>query len=360
MSLVLSAEAVGGKIVEWHSCIISKDIEQARILKIETTEMIRKMEPSDKMLSYYQLISFKYDLLLAYSENEIPENPDFNIVEKERDDYLNFMYYYVSGQNEFLNERYKSAIRTYKVAERLIEKVNDPAEKAEFYQELGISYYRISQYTFAASYMEQALEFFEKNSMYKINVITCKMVLAAINTEITHFDSAEIVYNEIIELSKPFPYTHALVLHNIGLNRMTQEKFEEAISLLERALSINEFANSIAAYKSRYNLLNAQLRLGTYSDGLIQLESDIKTHKLQELQAKCEISRGLYLEDDSSLIESGLNKLEYNELFFEYSGLCEEISQYFESKKDVETALKYARLSIEMNKKQTNLGVEQS
>lgn len=360
MSSLLSPTAVGQKIVEWHSCIISKDIEQARKIKVDAVEMITKMAANDKMLSYYQLVSFKHDLLLAYSDKEMPDVSELNSIEIERDDYLNFMYYYVTGQNEFLNERYKSAIRTYKIAERLIEKVNDPAEKAEFYQELGISYYRIDQYTFAAAYMEQALEFFEKNSIYKANEIRCKIIVAAIDTELARNDSAEIIYNEIVEMSKPFPYNHALVLHNMGQNRVTQQKFNEALDLFEKALSISEFSNSITSLKTRYYLLNTQLRTGLYSSGLNELELDATAYNLVELQAKCKVSNGLYLKNDFSLIESGLNMLEENEQYFDCSEVCDEVSRHYESKGDLDIALKYARLAGQMSKHQTNLGVDQS
>ncbi|RQW17955.1 hypothetical protein EH196_20215, partial [Bacillus sp. C1-1] len=249
---MLQAETVGSAIVEWHSCIIARDIDSAKAAREKTIIAVNKMEPDDKMLTYYQLVSFQHDLLISYPDKEMPETPSLNENEIERNDYLNYMYYYVTGQNEYLSQRYKSAIRTYKVAERLLDKVNDPYEKADFYQKLGISYYRINQYTFAISYIEQALEIFEKNNMYQVNEITCKMVLAVISTEINHFDTAEAIFKELLQLTKAHPYQHALTLHNLGLNRIFQEQYEEAISCFNNALTIEEFTHSMTALKSTY------------------------------------------------------------------------------------------------------------
>ncbi|MFS0786532.1 tetratricopeptide repeat protein [Shouchella sp. 1P09AA] len=358
MIVALSASIIGGKLVEWHSCLIAKNFTHAQRLRNETKELIKQMESNDKILAYYQLVSFKHELLSTYGTGELFESTLPTPVEIERDDYLNFMFYFVSAQNEFLNERYKSAVQMYKVAERLIEKVNDPAEKAEFYQELGMSYYRIDQYTFAASYMDQALEFFGKNAMYLVNEIRCKLVLAAIDTELGEQASAEKIYKEMIEISKPFPYYHSLVLHNLGQNRMTQQRFDDAVQLFEQALSINEFSQSITGLKSTYNLLNARLRNETYIGGLEELEFNARAQKLMEIKAKCKVSRGLYLEDNFSEVEQGLDMLKVNEKFFECSEVCDEISQHFEQKGDLANALKYARLVNHMSKKQSNVGVD--
>ncbi|MFS0788812.1 aspartate phosphatase [Shouchella sp. 1P09AA] len=360
MDTVLKAEEVGKKIVEWHSCLIAKDIKQAKILKQQTDEIVQKMEPHDKMLAYYQLISFKHDLIVNYTEGGTLEAPVVSSVEIERDDYLNYMYYFVSGQHEFLNERYKSAIRTYKIAERLIEKVNDSAERADFYQELGYSYYRIDQYTFSYSYLEQALEFFEKNDLYIANVVRCKMILAAIHTEVGRYESAELIYNDLISLAKPFPFYNALLLSNMGLNRMTQKRYEEAIPFFEKALLIPELGQSVTSIKTKYNLLNAQLRTGVYISGLDDIESAAQSHNLVEITAKCHVSRGLYIENNFKLVELGLDLLKANNQYFDCAEICEEVSLFFENKGDMENALKYSRLSNDMTKQQTNLGVDQS
>lgn len=361
MALLLAPAEVGHKIAEWYSYIIAKELKQAQKMKVEAHEMIDKMEEDDKMIAYYQLVSFRHDLLMArYQDSSTTNTQTLSSIEFQADDYLQFMYYYVSGQHAFLQGKYKSAIRSYKVAEQLLEKVNDPAEKAEFHEKLGISYYRINQYTFATTYIEQALEYFGEHSNYKENEINCEMVLAAIETELTLYESAEIRYIDVLEPSHQYPYTHALVLHNMGLNRVTQNKLEEALSFFEKALSIHEHAESIAGLKTKYYWHHIHLRLGRNLAGFVEMEVELKKHDLHEFEARCMISRGLYIENSLSLVESGIRELEKNELFFECSEVSEEVSLFYESKGDFCNALKFSKLSNAMNKNQTKLGVDQS
>ncbi|MED4129616.1 hypothetical protein [Shouchella miscanthi] len=362
--VVYSIEKVGQKIVEWYSCIIAKDLKQAKISKADTDLLINNMEQDDKTLTYYQLVSLRHDLLLLReSPEETTLEMDESLLERIADqtsDYLNFMYYYVWGQTEFYNQRYKSAIRTYKIAERLIEKVKDPAEKAEFYQKLGKSYYQIDQYTFAFSYIEQALEFFEKDESYLINIITCKQLLAGIYDEIGQHDKAEECYKELLPLSVSDDYSHALTNYNLGISAKLKQDFLTAIEYFNKALSIDEFKQSPVSLKAKYHIINLNLRLGKAPHTLEETEKAIHTNKAIDLEARLMISRGLYIDQDYSLVTEGLSVLERFELFHECHNMGEEISKHFKEKNDFETALRYFEYSVEMSKRKSVLGDDQT
>ncbi|KQL56767.1 MULTISPECIES: Rap family tetratricopeptide repeat protein [Bacillaceae] len=358
-----AVERVGQQIVEWYSCIMTKDIKQAKLLKPEVDIMVANMEPDDKMLAYYQLVSLQYDLLvLREAPDEKTEALNETILENiavQTNDYLNFMYYYVWGQTEFYKQRYKSAIRTYKIAERLIEKVKDPLEKAEFYQKLGISYYRIDQYTFAFSYLEQALEIFEKDSSYIMNVISCKQILAGIHSELKEYEKAEAIYTELLVLSKPYPYYQAITTYNMGLSRIFVGNLDEAIQHFNKAIRIEEFRNSAIYLKAKYHVLNLQMRLGNYAEGLEQLEEEVHNKDVKEIEGKLLICRGLYLNEGYWLIEKGLNLLQTHEYYSECRNLCEEISKHYKKADDYKKALYFLEYANEMGNK-TILGVDQS
>lgn len=66
------------------------------------------------------------------------------------------------------------------------------------------------------------------------------------------------------------------------------------------------------------------------------------------------------MESNLSLVDSGLSILESNELYFEYALMCDEISQYFESKGDLPRSLEYLKLARKMSQNQTFIGVNQS
>ncbi len=358
-----AVERVGQQIVEWYSCIMTKDIKQAKLLKLEVDIMVANMEPDDKMLAYYQLVSLQYDLLiLKVSPSEAKANLDVTILENianQANDYLNFMYYYVWGRTEFYNKRYKSAIRTYKIAERLIEKVNDPLEKAEFYQFLGESYYRIYQYTFACSYLEQALEIFEKESSYIINVFMCKQIMGSIHSELHQREKAEEFFNELLIATKSYPYDHAVAKYNFGLHKISIENYEEAIKSFNEALDNQEFRNSAIYLKAKYHVINLQMRLGNYTNGLEQLEEEVHNKDAKDIKAKLMICRGLYLEEDASLVNQGLECLEANEDFVECHEMGKEISKHFKKVINSERALYFSEYARKMKSK-IILGVDQS
>ncbi|MFS0785317.1 hypothetical protein ABC345_02915 [Shouchella sp. 1P09AA] len=237
----IASEEVGERIAQWYSCIITRDFEEAEKLKEEVDLKITNMTEDDKIVSYYQLVDFRYQMLLQVHEGKNLTEPPGTNLENLGDSYLRFMFYFVTGVYEFWQGRYKSAIRSFKVAEMLIEKVNDPLEKAEFYHRLGLSYYRINQYTFSMSYLEQALEYFEKQKIYTENVIMIKSIIAAIYTEVEQYSKAELIYDELIELSKLYPTLFALLRRNFGLHRLAQNRLSEAEVLFSEAIDIPAF-----------------------------------------------------------------------------------------------------------------------
>ncbi|WP_054707176.1 hypothetical protein [Bacillus sp. JCM 19041] len=123
---------------------------------------------------------------------------------------------------------------------------------------------------------------------------------------------------------------------------------------------MEEHRHTINGIKTRYNLAHAQLRAGTYSSGLEEVERDVKARYLPEYIARCLISRGLYLEEDLTLVETGIQQLKENELFFECSEVTAEIAAYYKERGDVQTASHYMELSHLMRHHHVTSGVDQS
>ncbi|AIC96104.1 response regulator aspartate phosphatase [Shouchella lehensis] len=359
----LAVERVGQKIVDWYSCIKTNDVKQAKLLKPEVDVLVANMNPDDKMLAYYQLVSLQYDLLiLKVSPEEAKTKLDVNVLEgiaNQADDYLKFMYYYVCGRAEFYHKRYKSAIRTYKIAERLIEEVKDPVEKAEFYQKLGISYYQIDQYTFAYTYLELALEFFEKNSSYKINVFMCKQILASIFNELHQQAKAQEMYDDLLTVTKPFPYDQAVTNYNIGINRIWRGNFKEAIAYFKQALENPEFQKSAIFIKAHYHIINLEIRLGEKPKGLAWLEEEAKLKNAKDIEGKLMVTRGLYVDEENSLIMQGLELLESSQCFYEAYEMSSEVSKYYKRSRDLKRTAYFTKYAHDMKCKAI-LGLDQS
>lgn len=72
MSMSLAPAEVGAKIAKWYSCIRKRDVEQAKLLKNEIELMLDRMKDDEKVISYYQLVNFRHQLLLeTIQKNEV-------------------------------------------------------------------------------------------------------------------------------------------------------------------------------------------------------------------------------------------------------------------------------------------------
>ncbi|MFS0785459.1 hypothetical protein ABC345_03635 [Shouchella sp. 1P09AA] len=116
MQVKIPSEAVGAKIVEWYSCLVSRSYDQAMLLRDETKTMIRQMEKNDKILAYFSLVDYRHSMLMnSYDKNTLDEE----LLEEHEeitqiDNMLKYFYYFISGQSEYVHERYRSAVKLLK------------------------------------------------------------------------------------------------------------------------------------------------------------------------------------------------------------------------------------------------------
>ncbi|RQW18527.1 tetratricopeptide repeat protein [Bacillus sp. C1-1] len=364
MSSTVAAPEVGAKIVEWYSCIISYDREQAILSKHEVNQLMNRMVPDEKVKSYYELVNFRHQLFIEPNASEKKQFAAIAIADKATDEYMQFMYYFMYGQNEFHNGRYKSAVRSYKIAERLLEQVPDQIEKAEFYYRSAISYYRVDQYIFAVSYFEQALEIFEKKPDHEEIVLNIHIFLGGISTELHKFEEAEDLLQHAFRRSKPYPVTRALLLRILGLNRVKQNRQDEAIQYFEEALLIKEHRDSVVGAKTEYNLINVKLRKEPNKkenhDILNTISHKVQSLHMTEYVIRCKVSLGLYVLNDTEMINEGLEALQQAELYFEASELAEEVVDVYSKLGEFEKALHFMRMAHRMRIHQSCIGVEQT
>ncbi|MFK3938534.1 modification methylase CeqI [Alkalihalobacillus sp. NPDC078783] len=357
MRTAISAAMVGAKCAEWYSFMIAREIDKSIAIKEEITMMLSDMEQSDKVLAYYSLLEFRHQLLLQ--ESRSGNHSDSSVVTiHQPDPFLEFLYYFMNGQNEFYHNRFKSAIRLYVRAEALLEHVTDDYERAEFYQRIGEGYYRINQYTFAVSYLEMALSIFLKDESYREKVLYAELVLAAIDTEIVRYDEAEVRYQRIMKDSFDLPYAHSLIVRGLGINRLRQNLQEEAKYYMEKALAIPDHKESIVSIKTKADLAFITLRLGEKGAESLLLEAEELAfeHKNVEYQARCLICRHLHVNPDEEAVNKGVQMLIQEELYFDASEVCEEIAYFYEKRGDFELALKYMKIARDMNVLQFTLG----
>ncbi|MED4128487.1 Rap family tetratricopeptide repeat protein [Shouchella miscanthi] len=354
----IPASDVGAKIVEWYSCILLSSYEEATLLKNEVTQMLGRMEKSDKMLAYFSLVEYRHNNMLDGENKSVPLSDQFKYIETDVDRYLKYLYYFVSGQFEYNNQRYRTAIRSFRKAERLLEHVDDETETLEFYMYTGVAYYRINQYLFAASYLEEAETGFRRIDFIR-KALNCKQILASISSELKEYDRAEKMLKETLAEST-YPITTVTILRALGLCMFAQKKYEPAANYFKKALEIKECRESIFGMRCETELSHCLFKLGNHDEALISFRKAkaAATQHYNELEFKirCQYLEGLFIENDLTKVEQAINELSKAELYFEMCELSEELIEIFEENGDNENVIKYLKYAYQGKLNQTTLG----
>ncbi|GAF18343.1 LOW QUALITY PROTEIN: response regulator aspartate phosphatase [Bacillus sp. JCM 19046] len=356
---VYGAIEVGAKIVEWHSCIIAHSFDQAILLKDECQHLVRRMEPMIKP-TFLWLISvtsccFKEGSMGQKRLNRFQQTND------RIEPLLNYLYYFVSGQNEFRNERYRAAIRLFNKAERLLEYVKDDSEEAEFHYYAGYTYYHLNQYPIACSYIENARLIFDRLG-YSDKSTSCDVILGGIYSETNYEQKAVELFDKALSHCET-EAAKGIVLQAMALNGVRYGNYSKAIDLIEKALELNEHRDNYHGMRSLSILANAYFRNDDFKAGelkLQQAESEASFYNSEEYQARCLANRGLYVNDDLTYVDQAISMLQKRSLDFEVAEVAKEAADVLRKKGEWEKALNYLTIAFDARLNQNSMGVEQS
>lgn len=349
MQTLVAPEVVGAKLVEWYSCIVANDIEQAEESKVIAEDMLSQMRDQKTVKKHYKLVLLSHNLMLKKLSTEVSseELERMKIESEATDQRLKFLYYYMTAQYEMYNTRFKSALRIFKIANKYLEHTNDQYELGEFYGRYGFCYYRLDDYKNAVEYIKKALELLKGIKKFEERYLNSKLTLAYIATELDDYSKAEDLYKEITQRSHHYPYTHIMVNRGLAINRLRQKKLLEAKQFLTESLNIKEIIGTVTEVQSKYNLANTLFRLGEVKEGkklLDEAEEKALEFNMTEQIAKSTITRGLYQEYQINMVDEGLNILYENDLYFEYAEMALEAAEFFEEKQDFEKAHKFLKM----------------
>lgn len=344
---------VGSRCLDWYSAMIQSDFEAAIRLKHEVTDMIDRMETDQHVTAFYEVLAVRHSLLLQ-------ETTTTNLPLSSDEPYLNYMYYFISGQQEYYEGRYTSAVRMYTSAEKLLDSVGDPFERAEFFLRIADGYYRINQYTFAVTYLEQAIELFERDPTYQNKVLNAQLLLAAIDSEIGMYHKAEARYFKSLYEAEAFPKVKALILRSLGLNRLRQHKYTEAKSFFIQALDIKEHILTKVGNKTKADLAFIQLRLGEIEPAkalLKEIEEWLQDNN--EYHAKALIYEDVFIGVGEDGVKEGFEELIQHQLYFDAEEIAVELVTYYEEREQFGKALYFSKMAFKMNVKNHQLGMDE-
>ncbi|MFB4213641.1 hypothetical protein ACE1TH_17235 [Shouchella sp. JSM 1781072] len=362
MRKTIPSEDVGAKIVEWYSCIIARSMDDAVLLHEEIKQMLKKMEPSDSILAYYSLVEYRYTMMRDQTTDEQAGDEMIErvspAVSESLDNMLRYMYYFVSGQHEFIHHRYRSAIRLFRKAERLLEYVKDEAEEAEFQYYMGLALLKINHNAYACSYLEEAIVIFKRLG-YTERIIFSTNILAGIYSISDMHNEAKEILNENMSLSSKYPYARQLVINTMGINAYREREFENAKKHFQNNLLAVEFQDYFVFAQARYCLARVLFLLGNRTEAEEELKQalhEVKKHKNEEFLIRCNILKKIYVENFEGL-EQEFDLLEEHNMLYACEELSKELSTVFQEKEEMERALGFMQRAYRAKQKSLTLGV---
>lgn len=277
--------------------------------------------------------------------------------EESIDHMLRYLYYFVSGQHEFVHERY----RLFRKAERLLEYVNDEAEEAEFHYFMGMSLQRIDHNAYAASYLEDAMLSFRR-LQYTERILYCTNVLAAIFSEVHLSEKAEEMLVDSIRTAEPYPYPRIILVRTLGINAYRKKDFRTAKKHYREVLKDESFSGQLVHVATHYNLARTLFHLGEEEKAENHL--DIVIHGTENLDNKecsmrCRILKNIYIDKNNDQLIEELNQLEEMHFYYEVNELSEELATYFQKKGSFKQAFSFLQKAYNAKQKVSSLGVDQ-
>lgn len=96
---------IGKKVAQLYRCIVKRHVQQAAILIEELDVCFKELLHDDKMVAYYNLVCFRYQMMLEQLQE--PHQLEALVDHLQSDFLLNYYYYFFSGQYAFYKVRNK-------------------------------------------------------------------------------------------------------------------------------------------------------------------------------------------------------------------------------------------------------------
>lgn len=347
---------------EWYQTMLSQQYVKATKLKEEIDEKISILKEEENenqqdqnLLLYYSLLDFRYMVLTTGYNTPRDGFAEIEKHGKPVDSYLSYYYHFYKAIHFTMLSDYVEALKQFEEAEKLLIYVPDEIERAEFNYRIACFYYQTYQPLPSIDFVNKALNTFDLNEGYEMNVALCENVLGLTCIQIRQFEKAEEHLNNAIAILKRENNEELLlrVRNNIGWLYESQGLSSLAIRHLSEVVEKNakHFKAAFLQAKAYYNLKENDKADKLIEQGLAACSEVGNQEYIHRFQILSNLNGGYSLLTLEKRILEGIS-------YFESEGLQRCIQDYaeilaaaFYNTDDHTKASKYYHMSNEARKK---------
>lgn len=198
---------------------------------------------------------------------------------------------------EIIKSDYKKASELYLTAIKIAEQ-NKIDYVKNLYHSIGVMFHTTDEYEKAKIYYQKSLEAAKKSSDNDL-LVKCLINLGSINSSTEKYEEAEKLFLESLAYEASFE-TKRSTYSNLGNLKIRENKFEEAIDFLEKAIAVNPETGQEGDVMDYSYLINAKSKLKNF-DGI-----DTLLQKSEKLLAQTDNlrSRSIMLKSIGNVYES--------------------------------------------------------
>ena len=228
---VVTREQMKHSLDDWYRVMLQQNIEKATEMKEEIESKISGLDVDQDVLLYHALLNFRYQVLsdwVSIKEGNFNQVEPFEV---PQEGLLAYYYHLFKALYFRMVENYEEASKEFEQAEKLLEYIQNPCEKAEFNYRLGEFYYHTYQEVKAIHHIQKAKEEFINHPEYQINVALCENIYGLCCVELKQFELAEESFNIALDVFQRLNHKKYVLMirNNLGWLYGTQNLSDLAI-----------------------------------------------------------------------------------------------------------------------------------